>query len=121
MPIHSDSFSRLKAFILIIGVVLSLLTGCEDNMDSKFKIAESPEKASTPIEEAKALEEVLGVIKNENTPITIAVSENNIEIPVQEVAEKLNSDLIVNILFDDGSSFKWKPLDNQNIFLLMRE
>ncbi len=90
-------------------------------MSNKLKIIESLEKASTPIEEVEILEKFLSVMKSKNMPITIGISENEMEIPVQELGEKLNSDLTVNISFDDGGSFDWNPLDNQNIFLLLRE
>ena len=90
-------------------------------MSSKLNIVENLEKASTSIEEAEILENFVSTIKSKNAPITIGISESGIEIPVQEVGGKLNSDLTVSISFDDGSSFKWNPLDNQNIFLLLRE
>lgn len=111
----------MKIFIVFMSILVSLLIGCEDNMSSELKIGGSLEKARTPVEEAEILEKFLNVIKSKNTPITIGISENNIEIPLQGLGEKLNADLTVNISFDDGSSFKWKPLDNQNIFLLLRE
>lgn len=111
----------MRAFIVILVVAASLLIGCEENMSNNSQIVEKLNNATTPLEEVEILEEVVSVLKNKYTPITISISENGIEIPVQEVGGKLSSELTVTISFDDGGSFVWMPLDNKNIYLLLRE
>ena len=111
----------MRAFIVILVVAASLLIGCEGNMNNNSKVVEKLNSATTPLGEVEILEEVISALKNKNIPITISISENGIEVPVQEVGGKLSSDLTVTISFDDGGSFVWKPLDNKNIYLLLRE
>lgn len=111
----------MRAFIVILVVAASLLIGCEGNMSNNSKVVEKLNSATTPLGEVEILEEVISALKNKNIPITISISETGIEVPVQEVGGKLNSDLTVTISFDDGGSFVWKPLDNKNIYLLLRE
>ncbi len=111
----------MRAFIVILCVTVSLLIGCEENMSNNSQIVEKLNNATTPHEEVELLEKIIIELKNKNTPITISISGNGIEIPVQEISGKLGADLTVTVSFDDGGSFVWKPLDNKNIYLLLRE
>jgi hypothetical protein len=111
----------MRSFIVILYLTASLLTGCEENMSNNSQVVEKLNSATTPHEEVELLEEFIIQLKNKNTPITISISENGIEIPVQEIGGKLSADLTVTISFDDAGSFVWKPLDNKNIYLLLRE
>ena len=111
----------MKKLLLFVIITVGILTGCNEDMSNNIELAEKIGQANTPHEEAELLEEFLEVLKNQGTPITVEVKDNDVVIPIQELESKLNSNLIVNISFDDGSSIEWKPLDNKNIYLLLRE
>ncbi len=87
------------------------------NINSFEKLA----SAENSGEEEKILEGVLASLRKTNTPITITISENGVDIPVQSLSEKMDSSLRVEITFDNGESYIWSPLENNNIFLLLRE
>ena len=50
----------------------------------------------------------------------IEINSISAPIPMAELDKHINKPLIVNISTDD-STHQWKPLDNQNIYILLRE
>ncbi len=110
----------MKALTLIFLLVFTLLSGCEEKMTNIAEI-ERLKNASTSNEEGEILDGILELLRENNTPITVTVMENGSEIPVQKLGEKIESNLSVRISFDNGDSYNWKPLENNNIFLLLRE
>ena len=51
---------------------------------------------------------------------SIEVNSISAPVPLAELDKHMNKPLAVNIS-TDGSTQQWMPLDNQNIFILLRE
>ena len=88
---------------------------------SNIEALEKLNNAATPSEEEEILEAVVSSFKKSNTIMTVTIFESGVEIPVQTLDDKIDSNLSVKVTFDNGESVNWAPLKNNNIFLLLRE
>ncbi len=111
----------MNKILLIVMFIMSTTTGCNMNMSNTFEMATKISQASTPIEESRLVEEFVNEIRIQRTPITVEVADGKGEVSIHDLEGSMESKLVVTISFDDGKKFKWEPLDNKNIYFLLRE
>jgi len=107
--------------ILFALLLMGSIAGCNPDMSNIHEITKEIERSSTTSQESELIEKLLTELRNQNIPVTIEVTNIDQDIPVQDIANNIESNLTVKVSFDDGNIFEWEPLDNNNIYLLLRE
>ena len=95
--------------------------GCSTNMTEVKNIADAVGKSSTVSEEARQLNLLVHALQKDESSIVVSIYRDKVEVPIQKLPEIIDDELIINIAFSDGSKAKWKPKDNENIYILLRE
>jgi hypothetical protein len=109
----------IKATLILC--FLSIFMGCSTNMTEVKNIADAIEKSSTVSEEIKQLDLLVQALQKDESSIVVSVYKEKMEVPIQQLPEIIDDELIIHIAFSDGSKFEWKPKDNGNIYILLRE
>ena len=78
-------------------------------------------KSSTVSEETKQLSLLVQALQEAESSIVVSVYKEKMEVPIQKLPEIIDDELIIHIALPDGSKVVWKPKDNENIYILLRE
>jgi len=97
-----------------------MLMGCSSVSGVK-QLAGSLGKASAAVEESNRLNDFMKALKNNESSTYVSIYNKELKIPINRLSGNISADLIVHIEFSDGSKFSWYPIDNENIYLLLRE
>lgn len=90
-------------------------------MSEVENIADAIVKSSTAREESKQLNLLVRALQKDESSIVVSVYKEKMEVPIQQLPEIIDDELIIHIGFSDGSKIEWKPKDNKNIYMLLRE
>ena len=111
----------MNKIILILITLTALLTGCKSEMKQIEKIANSIVTSETAQQEKVNLNKFTQIIKDSKTSYSVGLLYEGLEVPLSSLEEKMDISVIVNITLATGKIYKWHPVDNQNIYLLLRE
>ena len=109
----------IKATLILC--FLSIFMGCSTNMTEVKNIAGAIGKSSTVSEETTQLNLLVQALQKDESSIVVSVYKEKMEVPIQKLPEIIDDELIIHISFSDGSKIEWKPKDNGNIYILLRE
>ena len=107
--------------ITLIFCFLSMLMGCSTNMTEVKNIADAIGKSSTVSEETRQLSLLVQTLQKDESSIVVSVYKEKMEVPIQQLSEIIDDELIIHIALSDGSKVVWKPKYNENIYILLRE
>jgi len=109
----------MNKLLTLLVFIISLL-GCQNSMDelnnhiNQLVIntnADSEKSLATNLQQYASTHKI---------SYSIEVNSISAPVPLAELDKHMNKPLAVNIS-TDGSTQQWMPLDNQNIFILLRE
>lgn len=77
-------------------------------------------KNTDPALEMVLVSQLHDFVSSHHTPLNIQISHKEHLIPLDEIDKYSSSTLVVTITANDTEE-QWQPLDNQNIYILLRE
>jgi len=110
-----------KLKLIILSALVVMLTGCNSEMTEINRITKEITQSTAPNEETIHVENLMHAIKENEAPITVELYENGKEVSISKISEHMESKFVVIVGFSNGSIFEWTPINNNNIFILLRE
>lgn len=110
-----------KLKLILLSTILVVLTGCNSEMNEINRITKVISESSVANEETINIEKLMHVVKENESPITVELYENGVEVPISHISKYMEKKLVVKVGFTNGSIFEWTPINNNNIYILLRE
>lgn len=110
----------MKKTIFIMLCLISLISGCDNKMDLlKKQINDLTQSTNSAVEKnnAVALNEFS---QNNNISYSLDIMKNNKSLNISDLDKNLNETLKIMIKSGDLIQI-WVPIDNKNIYILLRE
>jgi len=111
-----------KLFLINLAFFFFMLTGCSGDMktvEDKLKSLTTSVDAASEKINAEKLNEYAA---NNKVRYSLEVKKNGVTVDIHNIQNNINDPLEVIITIQDGKpQTSWKPLDNTNIYILMRE
>ena len=105
---------------LFLCLLLITTAGCNNNMDELNSHINNLVTNTDNAVEQSLVTKIQSFASSQKTSYGIEVSDNGLAVPMAELDKHIKMPLVVTITAGDSEN-KWKPLDNQNIYILLRE
>ncbi|MCP4320578.1 MAG: hypothetical protein GY951_01560 [Psychromonas sp.] len=110
-----------KFKLILLSIIVVVLTGCNSEMNAINRITKDISKSTVANEETINVEKLAHAVKENESPVTVELYENGTEVSISNISKYMESKLVVKVGFTNGSIFEWTPIDNNNIYILLRE